>query len=161
MINRRFFLLSAAALGACSQTEPVQAAESDFANSSWRKLTDAQWRQRLSPQAYRTLRHEDTERPGTSPLEHEHRRGTFVCAGCELPLFKSEWKFESGTGWPSFFRVHEKNIARKRDLLMVIPRTEYHCARCLGHQGHVFPDGPAPTGLRWCNNGVALKFIPG
>ncbi|MBX3481660.1 MAG: peptide-methionine (R)-S-oxide reductase MsrB [Caulobacter sp.] len=160
MMHRRLFLLSAAAVAACGKSEPVQAAADAFANSSWRKLTDAQWRKRLSPQAYQTLRHEDTERPGTSPLEHEHRRGAYVCAGCELPLFRSEWKFESGTGWPSFFRVYEKNIGRKRDLLMLIPRTEYHCARCLGHQGHVFSDGPAPTGLRWCNNGVALKFVP-
>jgi peptide-methionine (R)-S-oxide reductase len=106
------------------------------------------------------LRHEDTERPGSSLLNKEKRRGTFVCAGCELPLFKSDWKYESGTGWPSFYTVMKDNIGTKRDVIMLMPRTEYHCARCLGHQGHVFEDGPRPTGLRYCNNGVALKFVP-
>jgi peptide-methionine (R)-S-oxide reductase len=99
-----------------------------------------------------------TEAPGSSPLNHEKRRGTFVCAGCDLPIFDSRTKYESGTGWPSFFDVLPGAVGTKRDWSLVIPRTEYHCARCGGHQGHVFDDGPAPTGLRYCNNGVALRF---
>ena len=91
---------------------------------------------------------------------NEHRKGTFACLGCGLPIFKSEWKFESGTGWPSFFTAIPGSLGKKTDLAIGVPRTEYHCAQCLGHHGHVFPDGPKPTGLRYCNNGVALKFIP-
>ena len=124
------------------------------------KLSDEEWKKRLPPAAYATLRHEATERPGSSPLNGEHRKGTFVCAGCDLPLFKSETKFESGTGWPSFFDHIPGSLEKKQDFLLIVPRTEYHCARCEGHQGHVFEDGPKPTGLRYCNNGVALKFIP-
>ena len=123
------------------------------------KLSKEEWKKRLPALSYRVLRHEDTERSGTSPLNEEHRRGTFVCAGCALPLFKSNWKFESGTGWPSFYTAMKQNIGTKKDLVLLIPRTEYHCARCLGHQGHIFDDGPPPTGLRYCNNGAALKFI--
>lgn len=159
-IDRRAFLMSAAALAACSRTEPAEAGESAFSGSPWRKVSDADWRRRLPPAAYRVLRKEDTERPGSSPLNAEKRRGTYVCAGCSLPLFRSEWKYESGTGWPSFFRAIEANMGKKQDFLMLVPRTEYHCARCLGHQGHIFPDGPAPTGQRWCNNGLALRFLP-
>jgi peptide-methionine (R)-S-oxide reductase len=163
--TRRTLLFAAAALPlvACEaagrQTNSA-ANEARFANSPWRRVTDAQWRERLSAQAYATLRHEDTERAGTSPLNNEHRRGTFVCAGCGLALFRSEWKFNSGTGWPSFSRVINANIGTKDDLLLLQPRTEYHCAQCLGHQGHVFEDGPRPTGLRYCNNGAALRFVP-
>ena len=109
--------------------------------------------------SFGVLRQEDTEYPNSSPLLNEHRRGTFICMGCDLPLFKSEWKFDSGTGWPSFFQVLETGVQRKSDFKIGVPRTEYHCARCLGHQGHVFDDGPRPTGLRYCNNGVALKFV--
>ncbi len=103
---------------------------------------------------------EATERPGSSLLNHEKRKGTFVCAACYLPLFESETKFDSGTGWPSFFRPIPDHIETKKDYKLIFPRTEYHCARCGGHQGHVFDDGPPPTGQRWCNNGVALTFIP-
>lgn len=159
MLDRRFFLLSGAALAACGPSEAASRTEAAFANSAWRKTTDAQWKKQLSPLAYRVLRHEATERAGTSPLDNEKRRGIFVCAGCALPLFKSEWKFDSGTGWPSFYTAMKQNIGTKRDLVLLIPRTEYHCARCLGHQGHIFDDGPPPTGLRYCNNGAALRFV--
>lgn len=126
----------------------------------WKPLTDAQWKQRLSPDAYRVLRHEATERPGTSRLLAEHRKGAFVCAGCALPLFRSEAKYESGTGWPSFFTSIGGALIKKPDYAIGVLRTEYHCAQCGGHQGHVFNDGPRPTGLRYCNNGVALRFVP-
>jgi peptide-methionine (R)-S-oxide reductase len=132
-----------------------------FAKSPWRKLTDSDWKKRLPPESYEVLRHEDTERAGSSPLLGEHRKGTFVCLGCGLPLFKSAWKFESGTGWPSFYTAIPGSFGTKVDHLLAIEtRTEYHCAQCLGHQGHIFNDGPKPTGLRYCNNGVALKFVP-
>ena len=123
-------------------------------------LTDAQWRQRLTPAQYHVLREEGTERAFTSPLNDEKRKGTFHCAGCDLPLFTSDMKFDSGTGWPSFFTTLPGVFDTTRDFKLVLPRTEYRCARCGGHHGHVFNDGPRPTGLRYCNNGVALKFEP-
>ncbi len=123
-------------------------------------LSDAQWRQRLTPAQYNVLREEGTERAGTSPLNGEKRKGSFQCVGCDLPLFASSMKYESGTGWPSFFTSLPGAVQTKRDFHLVLPRTEYHCARCGGHHGHVFEDGPKPTGLRYCNNGVALKFVP-
>jgi len=123
-------------------------------------LPKDEWRKRLPGQSYAVLREEATERAGTSPLNNEKRAGVFVCAGCGLPLFTSEMKFESGTGWPSFFTSIPGAFQTKTDRLLFYPRTEYHCARCGGHHGHLFDDGPAPTGQRWCNNGVALKFIP-
>ena len=122
------------------------------------KLSDEEWKKRLTPEQYAVLRHESTERAGTSPLNAEKRKGTFVCAGCDLPLFKSETKYESGTGWPSFYRALPGAVATKTDYKIGVARTEYHCAQCLGHQGHVFDDGPRPTGLRYCNNGLALRF---
>jgi len=121
---------------------------------------DAVWRQELSPQAYQVLRHEATERAGTSPLNDEKRPGTYLCAGCGTPLFTSDMKFDSGTGWPSFFQTLPDVFETRRDFRLVWPRTEYHCATCGGHHGHVFDDGPQPTGLRYCNNGVALRFVP-
>ena len=122
--------------------------------------SDEEWRRLLSEEQYRVLRKEGTERPWTSPLNDEKRSGNYVCAGCEQPLFKSNMKFDSGTGWPSFFDFIDGTIGTKRDFKLILPRTEYHCSRCGGHQGHVFKDGPPPTGLRYCNNGVALRFVP-
>ena len=124
------------------------------------KLADAEWRKRLAPLAYEVLRKEGTERAGTSPLNAEKREGVFVCAGCDLPVFTSAMKYESGTGWPSFFTTIPGVFNTRTDYKLFLPRTEYHCKRCGGHHGHVFEDGPAPTGLRYCNNGVALRFVP-
>jgi peptide-methionine (R)-S-oxide reductase len=123
-------------------------------------LSDAEWKKRLTPAQYHVLREEGTERPFTSPLNEEKRKGIFHCAGCDLALYTSEMKFDSGTGWPSFFTSLPGVFGTKRDFKLILPRVEYHCARCGGHHGHVFDDGPRPTGQRWCNNGVALKFVP-
>lgn len=118
------------------------------------------WRDKVSEQAYDVLFEDGTEPPGSSPLDKIYEPGTYVCAACHLPLFDSEHKFDSGTGWPSFTQPIEGNMNTRQDYSMIWPRTEYHCARCSGHQGHVFNDGPPPRGERWCNNGVALNFIP-
>ena len=123
-------------------------------------LPKQEWKRRLPADAYAVLFEEDTEPPGSSPLNGEKRNGTFVCRACHFPLFESSAKFDSGTGWPSFFRAIETHVATKTDYHLILPRTEYHCARCTGHQGHVFEDGPKPTGLRYCNNGLALRFVP-
>ena len=122
-------------------------------------LSEDEWRGRLSGQAFTVLRSEGTEPAFTSPLNDEKRRGLFLCAGCDLPLFSSEMKYDSGTGWPSFFTHIPGTMGTKKDFKLILPRTEYHCARCGGHQGHVFGDGPPPTNERWCNNGVALRFL--
>ena len=135
-----------------SKSDAVAATSAPF------KLTDAEWRKRLSPQAYAVLRKASTEQPYTSSLLKEHRRGRFVCAGCALPLFSSSTKFNSGTGWPSFYAALPHAVATLRDRSLGMQRTEVNCARCAGHLGHVFDDGPQPTGLRYCMNGVALKF---
>lgn len=149
-MRRRSFLASVAALALAS---PLRAETFEIA------LSDAEWRAKLGDAAYRVLRKEDTERAGSSPLNDEHRKGTFVCAGCDLPLFASETKFDSGTGWPSFYQPLAGAIGTKDDSSLFATRTEVHCRRCGGHLGHVFDDGPKPTGLRYCMNGVALKFV--
>jgi peptide-methionine (R)-S-oxide reductase len=122
--------------------------------------TAEQWRALLPADRYAVLFEEDTERPGSSPLNGEKRNGTYICAACFLPLFDSAKKYESGTGWPSFWAPLRGTLGTKTDYLIGLPRTEYHCIRCGGHQGHVFDDGPQPTGLRYCNNGLALQFVP-
>lgn len=175
MLDRRLFLVSAAVLAACGRPSPSRAQSSDSAQTAsdnvrivpmgdtdtdYASLTEAGWRDRLSEAEFTVLRREGTERPGSSPLLAESRAGTYVCAGCALPLFRSETKFESGTGWPSFYDHIEGAVDTKTDLRLWTPRTEYHCVRCEGHQGHVFEDGPRPTGQRWCNNGIALDFVP-
>jgi peptide-methionine (R)-S-oxide reductase len=157
MIARRHFLASLAVFAAPSA---VLAAADPYAASPWRKISDADWRKRLPPLSYAVLRRDGTEAPWTSPLLKEHRPGTFACLGCGLPLFHSQWKFESGTGWPSFYTAIAGAIGTKSDHQLLDVRTEYHCARCLGHQGHIFKDGPKPTGLRYCNDGAGLKFAP-
>ena len=156
------FMLAACA---CSPKEVAQGVSVDgsadpHANSEFRSFTEEQWKEKLSPASYFVLFEEGTERPWTSPLNDEKRAGTYHCIACDLPLFESVTKYDSRTGWPSFYDVIEENIGTKTDYKIGYPRTEYHCARCLGHQGHLFPDGPAPTGLRYCNNGVALTFKP-
>lgn len=123
-------------------------------------LTPEQWRRRLTAEQFRVLRQQGTERSGSSPLNAEHRRGTFLCAGCDLPVYRSQDKFESGTGWPSFIRPIRGAVRTQPDNTLFMTRTEVHCRRCGGHLGHVFDDGPPPTGQRWCMNGVALKFVP-
>ena len=123
-------------------------------------LTETEWKEKLTEEAYYILRQSGTERPFSSVLNNEKREGVYECAGCNLPLFNSSMKFDSGTGWPSFFDYIPNTLGFKTDFKIIIPRKEYHCAKCGGHHGHVFSDGPEPTGLRYCNNGFALKFIP-
>lgn len=133
-----------------------------FATETIKKLglSNIEWKKKLTPTQYDILREEGTEPAFTSALLSEHREGAFVCAGCDLPLFQSSYKYDSGTGWPSFYNSIDGHIETKTDYKLIYPRTEYHCARCGGHHGHIFDDGPKPTGLRYCNNGIALKFIP-
>ena len=178
-MDRRLFLLGLATAPLCAQAQPKGARtmkDIDAMQKNWKtflaagtpavspdeplKLADAEWRKRLPGESYSVLRKEGTERAGTSPLNDEKRPGVFVCAGCGLPLFTSEMKYESGTGWPSFFTTIPGVFGQKKDFYLIYPRAEYHCKRCGGHHGHVFDDGPPPTNQRWCNNGVALKFLP-
>jgi peptide-methionine (R)-S-oxide reductase len=162
MIDRRTMLLAGAALGAVAATSRFGKAETMTTTEQtidWRKLSDAEWRKRLTPEQYNVLRKHGTERAGSSPLDHEKRKGIFECGGCSLPLFSSDTKFNSGTGWPSFYQPLPDAVGTKTDKSFFMTRTEVHCSRCLGHIGHVFEDGPPPTGLRYCMNGVALKFV--
>src|ERR1700685_524106 len=163
MIDRRALFTAGAALGALALTERNGRAQTtttaeksiDFAH-----LSDAEWKQRLTAAQFDVLRKHGTERAGTSALNHEKRKGNFACAGFDLPLFSSDTKFESGTGWPSVYQPLPTAVETTTDRSFFMTRTEVHCSRCAGHLGHVFDDGPKPTGLRYCMNGVAMKFIP-
>jgi peptide-methionine (R)-S-oxide reductase len=159
-LDRRLFLAALAGGGAAAVAAARMALAATPEQHFEFTLADDEWRRRLSPQAYAVLRHEATETPFTSPLNDEHRSGTFSCAGCALALFSSATKFDSGTGWPSFWRPLPNAVAERRDGTLGMMRTEVHCRRCGGHLGHVFDDGPAPTGLRYCMNGVAMAFAP-
>jgi peptide-methionine (R)-S-oxide reductase len=161
MIDRRYLLTTAAAFGALLsfkwlRVSPAQAADEKFPVTK----TDAEWRKQLTPQQYEILRQEGTERPNSSPLNKEHRKGTFACAGCDNPLFASETKFESGTGWPSFWKPLPNGVGERKDGTFGMTRTEIHCSQCGGHLGHVFDDGPKPTGLRYCMDGFGMVFKP-
>jgi len=165
-MNRRRFLSSTliGLAGATGLGRPFAGAQAPKVEKADKieKITKTpdEWRKILTPAQFDVLREEGTERPFTSALNNEKRKGTFVCAGCDLPLFDSKTKYDSGTGWPSFYDIIPGRVETMTDHKLIVARTEYHCARCGGHQGHVFDDGPKPTGLRYCNNGVALKFIP-
>jgi peptide-methionine (R)-S-oxide reductase len=159
-MKRRGFLRQLTALGLLPYIGSSPRAEEKTVKVQKLNRPDAEWKKILTPAQYNVLREEGTERPFSSPLNDEKRKGQFVCIACELPLFTSGMKYDSGTGWPSFFRSVPGHLETKTDFKLVYPRTEYHCARCSGHHGHLFDDGPQPTGKRWCSNGVALKFIP-
>jgi peptide-methionine (R)-S-oxide reductase len=150
-MRRRHFLTSLALLPFASKLQ---------AETFEVTLSDAEWKARLTKQQYAVLREEDTERAFSSPLNDEHRKGTFLCAGCQLPVYASETKFDSGTGWPSFYQPLPNAVGTKPDNTLFTTRTEVHCRRCGGHLGHVFNDGPQPTGKRYCMNGVAMIFLP-
>ncbi|MDJ0701847.1 MAG: peptide-methionine (R)-S-oxide reductase MsrB [Leptolyngbyaceae cyanobacterium MO_188.B28] len=161
MQRRSFFsvLLSPFAISLMDPNSLAQV-EDDLMDIEKIIKSDEEWLEILTPGQFNILREEGTEPPFSSPLNSEKRRGTYICAGCQLALFTSDMKYDSGTGWPSFFTSIEGRLETKLDFKLIIPRTEYHCARCGGHQGHVFNDGPSPTGQRWCNNGLALEFVP-
>jgi peptide-methionine (R)-S-oxide reductase len=164
-MERRQFITMAVGGLTVALLSPIFRTAKVLAAKTVEKLSKSneEWKKLLTPAQYNVLRKEDTEdteRPFTSPLLGEHREGVFACVACDLPLFPSKFKFDGGTGWPSFFDSIPGHIETKNDYALIMARTEYHCARCGGHHGHVFEDGPKPTGLRYCNNGVALKFIP-
>jgi peptide-methionine (R)-S-oxide reductase len=163
MMNRRALLTASVALSALAALSKYCEAETMTTTEQtidFKKLSEADWRKRLDSAQFDVLRKHGTERAGSSPLNKEKRKGTFACAGCDLPLFSSEAKFESGTGWPSFYQPLPNAIETTTDRSFFMTRTEVHCQRCAGHLGHVFDDGPKPTGLRYCMNGVAMKFRP-
>jgi peptide-methionine (R)-S-oxide reductase len=160
MIDRRILLASVAGLAGIAGLRWLRAAPAQATEKFEIEKTDAEWRAQLTPEQYQILRQQGTEPPFTSPLLEEHRKGTFACAGCDLPLFSSETKFESGTGWPSFYQPLENAVGKHQDRMLGMVRTEIHCRRCGGHLGHVFDDGPKPTGLRYCMDGLALQFHP-
>ncbi|WP_310467315.1 peptide-methionine (R)-S-oxide reductase MsrB [Sphingomonas sp.] len=153
-------LLAAAGLGLAALALPATIGSARSPRRFEVRKTPAEWKRQLGPERYRILREAGTERAGTSPLDREKRRGTFTCAGCGLPLFASSTKFDSGTGWPSFFRALPNAVVTETDRSLLMARTEVLCRRCGGHLGHVFEDGPKPTGLRYCMNGLALRFRP-
>jgi peptide-methionine (R)-S-oxide reductase len=161
MIDRRTFLAGAGGVALIAGFYWTRRATATAGLSFEVQKTEAEWRRILTPAQFDVLRRHATEMPGSSALDHEKREGTFACAGCDLPLFSSATKFESGTGWPSFYRPLPNAVETSEDRTLLIARTEVHCRRCGGHLGHVFDDGPQPTGLRYCMNGVALKFTPG
>lgn len=158
-MTRRTFLTGLAA--SFTGAHAIPTADSSTAVPKIEKIhrTEAEWKKLLTPEQFHVLRKEGTERAGSSPLNLEKRKGTFLCVACDLPLFTSDMKYDSGTGWPSFFTTLPGVFETKTDFKLIYPRTEYCCARCGGHHGHVFDDGPPPTGKRYCNNGVALKFV--
>jgi peptide-methionine (R)-S-oxide reductase len=160
MINRRLLLLGGAALLGFGAIRWLDSPNVEAAGAFEIQKTDSEWRGLLTKAQYEVLRLHRTEAPGSSPLNREKRKGAFNCAGCALPLFASETKYESGTGWPSFYRPLPSAVGTRTDYALLLPRTEVHCARCGGHLGHVFADGPPPTGQRYCMNGDALTFVP-